>query len=123
MMPACPLRLATRADWRRSQASRHTSEPCGREGSDGHVWIGTPGGLIEFDGRVFRVYSERYGLSNEAINAVAEDRAGNAGGRQPANRRPWLALSLAVGVALLLVATGALLARRRASSRQTTFVS
>ena len=47
------------------------------EGSDGHVWIGTTGGLIEFDGEAFRAYSERHGLPNETINAVAEDRAGN----------------------------------------------
>ena len=39
------------------------------EGSDGRVWIGTPGGLIEFDGKRFRVYSERHGLANETINA------------------------------------------------------
>ena len=47
------------------------------EGSDGHVWIGTSGGLIEFDGDRFRVYAERHGLSNEAVNAVAEDHAGD----------------------------------------------
>ncbi len=47
------------------------------ESSDGHVWIGTPDGVIEFDGREFRVHSERHGLPNKTINAVAEDRAGN----------------------------------------------
>ena len=47
------------------------------EGSDGRVWIGTTGGLIEFDGEGFRAYSERHGLTHETINAVAEDRAGS----------------------------------------------
>jgi ligand-binding sensor domain-containing protein/signal transduction histidine kinase len=47
------------------------------ESADGRVWIGTPGGLIEFDGARFRVYSKRHGLPNETINAVAEDSAGN----------------------------------------------
>jgi ligand-binding sensor domain-containing protein/two-component sensor histidine kinase len=47
------------------------------EGSDGHVWIATPGGLIEFDGHAFRALTERHGLVNEAIKAVGEDRAGN----------------------------------------------
>ena len=46
-------------------------------GSDGRVWIGTSGGLIEFGGDGFRAYSERHGLSNQTINAVAEDVAGN----------------------------------------------
>jgi ligand-binding sensor domain-containing protein/signal transduction histidine kinase len=47
------------------------------ESGDGRVWIGTPGGLIEFDGARFRVYSKVHGLPNETINAVAEDSAGN----------------------------------------------
>jgi signal transduction histidine kinase/ligand-binding sensor domain-containing protein len=46
-------------------------------GSDGRVWVGTSGGLIEFDGDGFRAYSERHGLSNQTINAVSEDVAGN----------------------------------------------
>ena len=46
-------------------------------GSDGRVWIGTSGGPIEFDGDGFRAYSERHGLSNQTINAVSEDVAGN----------------------------------------------
>lgn len=47
------------------------------QGSDGRVWIGTPNGLIEFDGERVRVYSDRHGLSDETINTVAEDSAGN----------------------------------------------
>jgi ligand-binding sensor domain-containing protein/signal transduction histidine kinase len=47
------------------------------EGVDGRVWIGTPGGLVEFDGARFRAYLRGHGLPNETINAVAEDRAGH----------------------------------------------
>ncbi len=47
------------------------------EGSDGRVWIGTPGGLVEFDGERFRAYTGASGLINGTINAVAEDGAGN----------------------------------------------
>jgi ligand-binding sensor domain-containing protein len=46
------------------------------EGADGRIWIGTSGGLIEFDGVAFRPYSEGHGLPHGTINAVAEDRAG-----------------------------------------------
>jgi ligand-binding sensor domain-containing protein/signal transduction histidine kinase len=46
-------------------------------GPGGQVWIGTPGGLIEFDGREFRVYSEQQGLPNESVNAAVEDKAGD----------------------------------------------
>jgi ligand-binding sensor domain-containing protein len=45
------------------------------EGTDGRVWIGTTGGLIEFDGQGFRAYSKRQGLTHETINAIAEDGA------------------------------------------------
>jgi ligand-binding sensor domain-containing protein len=47
------------------------------EGSDGHVWISTPSGVIQFDGHAFRAFTGRHGLVNEAIKAVGEDRAGN----------------------------------------------
>jgi hypothetical protein len=40
-----------------------------------------------------------------------------AGGRPPTDRRPPVALPLAVGVALLLIGIGAVLARRRATAR------
>jgi ligand-binding sensor domain-containing protein/signal transduction histidine kinase len=46
------------------------------EGRDGHVWIGTTGGLVEFDGGI-RTYSTRHGLSDDTVTAVAEDRAGH----------------------------------------------
>jgi ligand-binding sensor domain-containing protein/signal transduction histidine kinase len=46
------------------------------EGSDGHVWIGTTRGVIEFDGGV-RTYSKRHGLSDENVTAVGQDRAGH----------------------------------------------
>ncbi len=44
---------------------------------DGVVWIGAVDGLTRFDGTGFRTYDEAHGLSNETVNAVAVDRAGN----------------------------------------------
>ena len=47
------------------------------ESGDGHVWIGTRnGGVVEFDGERFRVYSAKQGLDNQ-ITALAEDRGGD----------------------------------------------
>ncbi len=47
------------------------------ESGDGHVWMGTRnGGVVEFDGERFRVYSTKQGLDNQ-ITALAEDRSGD----------------------------------------------
>jgi ligand-binding sensor domain-containing protein/two-component sensor histidine kinase len=51
--------------------------------SDGHIWIGQQSvskggaGLTEFDGRGFRRYTTRNGLSSDLIICVEEDSAGN----------------------------------------------
>jgi len=48
-----------------------------RADSNGRVWIGFyQGGVVVFEGGVFRAYSERDGLAPEAINAVAVDHRG-----------------------------------------------
>jgi signal transduction histidine kinase/ligand-binding sensor domain-containing protein len=47
------------------------------QGFDGRIWIGTTGGLIEFDGNRFRAYTPAHGLTNGVINAVTEDAGGN----------------------------------------------
>ena len=47
------------------------------EGADGRIWIGTPRGLVQFDGNRLRAYSTRQGLPNATINAVSEDHAGS----------------------------------------------
>ena len=44
---------------------------------DGHIWAGTVGGAVEFDGVHFRDYDEAAGLSGNAINTLTEDNAGN----------------------------------------------
>jgi signal transduction histidine kinase/ligand-binding sensor domain-containing protein len=44
---------------------------------DGTVWIGAVNGLTSFDGKDFRTYAEANGLSNETVNAITIDRAGN----------------------------------------------
>lgn len=47
------------------------------QSSDGRIWIGSPEGLTEFDGRRFKSYSTRHGLSANYITAVTEDRHEN----------------------------------------------
>ena len=73
------------------------------EGYDGHVWIGTTRGLIEFDGDI-RTYSTRHGLSDDTVTAVAEDRAGqlwvgtDAGGVARLMRNGFVSFSEADGL-------------------------
>jgi signal transduction histidine kinase/ligand-binding sensor domain-containing protein len=44
---------------------------------DGHVWLGTTGGLVEYDGSRFRRYTPAHGLVDRHVRALAEDREGN----------------------------------------------
>src|SRR5260370_29426332 len=47
------------------------------QSTDGRIWIGSDGGLIEFhDGR-FRSYTTAQGLSNKVVGPGVEDRDGN----------------------------------------------
>ncbi len=41
--------------------------------SDGRLWVGSRCGLSVFDGQKFRTYSEKDGLANTCVNALAED--------------------------------------------------
>ncbi len=41
--------------------------------SDGRLWVGSRCGLSVFDGQKFRIYSEKDGLANTCVNALAED--------------------------------------------------
>ena len=74
------------------------------KGSDGRVWIGTPDGLIEFDGERFHLYSDRHGLSDETVNAAAEDSAGavwigtDAGGVAKLTRNGFVSFRQADGL-------------------------
>lgn len=47
------------------------------QSADGHVWIGTVGGLCEFDGGRFRIYQTVNGLVDNNVTAIADDSAGN----------------------------------------------
>jgi signal transduction histidine kinase/ligand-binding sensor domain-containing protein len=44
---------------------------------DGHVWLGTAGGLVEYDGSRFRRYTQAHGLADREVGALVEDREGN----------------------------------------------
>ncbi|HEX9658064.1 MAG TPA: two-component regulator propeller domain-containing protein [Bacteroidota bacterium] len=48
-----------------------------RQSSDGHMWIGTGAGLVQFDGKQFRKFTTENGLSNNRIHTIAEDSYGN----------------------------------------------
>ncbi len=43
----------------------------------GRLWAGTQGGLARWDGREWKVFTARDGLSSEVIRAIADDRDGN----------------------------------------------
>ena len=45
--------------------------------ADGHVWIGTTRGLLEFNGQRFRRYDATHGLPERLISELAEDHNGN----------------------------------------------
>jgi ligand-binding sensor domain-containing protein/two-component sensor histidine kinase len=47
------------------------------ESSSGLLWIGSRGGLIEFDGTNMRIYTVAQGLVDNAVGALAEDLDGN----------------------------------------------
>jgi ligand-binding sensor domain-containing protein/signal transduction histidine kinase len=47
------------------------------QSSDGRLWIGTIGGLSEFDGKQFRSYTTAHGLSDQTAWRLAEDTDGN----------------------------------------------
>ncbi|HEY8462378.1 MAG TPA: two-component regulator propeller domain-containing protein, partial [Blastocatellia bacterium] len=47
------------------------------QSSDGRIWIGTTGGLTEFDGARMRSYTRAHGLSEAGVNSIIEDRDGN----------------------------------------------
>jgi signal transduction histidine kinase/streptogramin lyase len=48
------------------------------EDSQGNLWFGTEtGGVNLFDGQSFRHFTEKEGLSNNAVNAILEDSQGN----------------------------------------------
>ncbi|HEY8187073.1 MAG TPA: two-component regulator propeller domain-containing protein, partial [Pyrinomonadaceae bacterium] len=47
------------------------------QAADGHIWIGTFGGLTEFSDGRFRSYTSAQGLSNSYVSPQAEDPDGN----------------------------------------------
>jgi PAS domain S-box-containing protein len=47
------------------------------QSADGRIWVGSTGGLSEFDGERFHSHTAAQGVSGGPINALAEDSAGN----------------------------------------------
>jgi signal transduction histidine kinase/ligand-binding sensor domain-containing protein len=60
---------------------------------DGHIWFGSSGGLVEFDGQRFRLYTTAEGLSDQVVTSLAADEDDNlwvatmAGGAMKLTRR------------------------------------
>ncbi len=54
-----------------------TDIPALFESRDGRLWAGTQNGLGCWDGRSWRLYTTRDGLSGNAVSAIAEDSRGN----------------------------------------------
>jgi ligand-binding sensor domain-containing protein len=47
------------------------------EDRDGQLWVGAQNGLAHWNGRDWKIYTTRDGLSGNVVSAVAEDAAGN----------------------------------------------
>src|SRR5439155_25369762 len=50
------------------------------QSSDGHIWVGTGGGLVVIDQGRIRRYTKSNGLPANGITTIAEDRDGNIRG-------------------------------------------
>ena len=50
------------------------------QSSDGHIWVGTSGGLSEYDGQRFRTYTKTEGVAVTPLMWLAEDVGGNIWG-------------------------------------------
>ena len=47
------------------------------EDSHGNIWIGTNGGVSMYDGETFTHFTQKEGLSNNAVFSILEDSHGN----------------------------------------------
>jgi ligand-binding sensor domain-containing protein/signal transduction histidine kinase len=47
------------------------------EDQGGQLWVGTPNGLGSWNGKTWKTYTRRDGLSGNIVSAIAEDTAGN----------------------------------------------
>ena len=58
--------------------TEHQNVRCSIQDKEGNLWFGTTGeGVYRYDGKLFTQFTEKDGLSSNAVWAVLEDRAGN----------------------------------------------
>jgi ligand-binding sensor domain-containing protein/signal transduction histidine kinase len=76
--PARPLADHVRRLWRTADGLPHNSVRQVVQGRDGYLWLGTPNGLVRFDGVRFTVFNRRNttGMADDEIQALFEDTQG-----------------------------------------------
>jgi ligand-binding sensor domain-containing protein/signal transduction histidine kinase len=76
--PARPLADHVRRLWRTADGLPHNSVRQVVQGRDGYLWLGTPNGLVRFDGVRFTVFDRRNtpGMLDDEIQALFEDAQG-----------------------------------------------
>jgi ligand-binding sensor domain-containing protein len=62
----------------RTQGTDYTQVGCGFQDSAGNLWFGTLNeGVYRYNGKSFTQFTKKDGLSDNAVNAIIEDKAGN----------------------------------------------
>ncbi len=62
----------------RTQGTDYTQVGCGFQDKEGNLWFGTLNeGVYRYDGNSFTQFTKKDGLSDNGVNAITEDKAGN----------------------------------------------
>ena len=62
----------------RTQGTDYTQVGCGLQDKEGNLWFGTENeGVYRYDGKFFTQFTKKDGLSDNGVNSITEDKAGN----------------------------------------------
>ena len=62
----------------RTQGTNYTQVGCGLQDKTGNLWFGTLNeGVYRFDGKSFTQFTKKDGLTDNCVNVIIQDRAGN----------------------------------------------
>lgn len=62
----------------RTQGTDYTQVGCGFQDKEGNLWFGTLNeGVYRYDGKLFTQFTKKDGLSDNGVNSITEDKAGN----------------------------------------------
>ena len=62
----------------RTQGTDYTQVGCGFQDKEGNLWFGTENeGVYRYDGKFFTQFTKKDGLSDNGVNSITEDKAGN----------------------------------------------